>query len=114
MNTHINNVHILGILGKDVTIATFDSGKKKASLSVATTAFYKNFKGEEGSSTVWHNIIAWGDLAEKMAELKKGMKVEFKGSINNRSYKDKQGNTKYITEILCSEFTKLDKTAPLV
>ncbi len=102
--TNTNFVQLTGHIGKDVQLMEFESGKKKASFSMATTSFYKNIKGEDITSTTWHNVVAWGNLAEKLSTLQKGAKVEVKGSINNRSYKDKEGNTKYLTEINCNEF----------
>jgi single-strand DNA-binding protein len=102
--TQTNFVQLTGHLGKDVQLTQFENGKKRATFSMATTTFYKNYKGEDVSSTTWHNIVAWGNLAEKLSTLQKGAKVEVKGSINNRSYKDKEGNTKYITEVNCNEF----------
>jgi single-strand DNA-binding protein len=103
MQTQTNYVQLTGNLGKDVQMMTFDNGKKKASFSLATTSSYKNPKGEEVTNTTWHNIVAWGNIADIASNYKKGARVEIKGSINNRSYKDKDGNTKYITEINCYE-----------
>jgi single-strand DNA-binding protein len=105
-----NFVQLTGHLGKDVQMTQFDNGKKRASFSMATTATYKNYKGEDVSSTTWHNIVAWGNLADKLSNLTKGSKVEIKGSINSRSYKDKEGNLKYITEINCNEFATINNT----
>jgi single-strand DNA-binding protein len=103
MQTQTNYVQLTGNLGKDVQIMTFENGKKKASFSLATTSSYKNFKGEEVTNTVWHNIVAWGNAADIASLHKKGSRVEIKGSINNRSYKDKEGVTRYVTEINCYE-----------
>ena len=64
MNTLINNVHLIGNLGKNVELKNFDSGSKKASFSLATTESYKNQKGEYVKNTQWHNIVAWGNTAE--------------------------------------------------
>ncbi len=99
MSTHTNTVHLIGNLGKDPQVTTFESGKKKASLTLATNESYKNQKGETVENTTWHNVVLWGALADKVALLKKGQKIEVKGSLSNRSYQDKDGNKRYITEI---------------
>ena len=114
MNTLKNSVQLIGNLGRDVQITTFDSGNKKASFSLATTEVYKNQKGELVKNTQWHNIIAWGRNAELLAKaLTKGSKVALQGMINYRTYEDKEGVTKSITEILVSEFMRITE-APKV
>ncbi|MFM2395307.1 MAG: hypothetical protein RLZZ546_3290 [Bacteroidota bacterium] len=110
----MNSVQLTGLMGKDAQVSTFDSGKKKVSFSLATTESFTNFKGEQVSNTTWHNITAWGNVAEKMENLVKGTKISIKGSISNRSYKDKEGNTKYISEIIANEFSKEEKAAALI
>jgi single-strand DNA-binding protein len=106
-----NSVQLIGNLGKDVEIRSFDSGSKKATLALATTEYYKNNKGELVKNTQWHNLVAWGKNAEMMAKvLTKGSMVAVAGSLSNRSYTDSSGQTRYITEVLVSEFMKLDKS----
>lgn len=109
----MNSVQLTGLMGKDAQISTFESGKKKVSFSLATNESFTNFKGEQVSNTTWHNIVAWGGVAEKMENLVKGTKLTIKGSISNRSYKDKEGNTRYISEIIASEFIKEEKAVAL-
>lgn len=109
-NTHTNTVHLVGNLGKDVQISTFESGKKKASFSLATNESFKNLKGEMVTNTTWHNVVAWGNLADQIAGLTKGNKVEIRGSLSNRSYVDKEGQKKYITEIVALQITKMENT----
>lgn len=105
-----NSVHLIGNLGRDVEIRSFESGSKKASLTLATTEYYKNSKGELVKKTQWHNLVAWGKNAEAMAKvLTKGSLVAVAGSLSNRAYTDSSGQTRYITEVLVSEFMKLDK-----
>ena len=111
MNTLINNVHLIGNLGKNVELKNFDSGTKKASFSLATTESYKNQKGEYVKNTQWHNVIAWGRNAELIAKaLEKGSKVAIQGTLNYRTYEAK-GETKYITEILVTDFMKMNAEA---
>ena len=94
MNTLINNVHLIGNLGKNVELKNFDSGSKKASFPLATTESYKNTKGEYVKNTQWHNVIAWGRNAELIAKaLEKGSKVAIQGTLNYRTY-EARGETK--------------------
>lgn len=109
MITLTNSVNLVGNLGKDVQVTTFKTGSKKASFSLATSQKYKNIKGEEVINTIWHNIIAWGKNAELLANsLTKGNKVAITGTITNRSYEDKDGQKKNITEILVVDFMKIN------
>jgi single-strand DNA-binding protein len=104
MNSLRNRVQLIGNLGQDPEIKTLESGKKVAHFTLATKDDYKNNEGQKISETTWHNIVAWNgqaELAEKY--LKKGGQVAIEGKINYRSYEDKQGTTKYITEIVLNE-----------
>ena len=79
---------------------------------IATNDYYTNNKGEKIKQTEWHNLVAWGKTAEMMAEsLTKGNEIAIQGKLTSRSYEDKDGVTRYITEILVNEFYKLNKTA---
>jgi single-strand DNA-binding protein len=109
-NTHTNTVHLVGNLGKDVQVTTFESGKKKAAFSLATNESYKNQKGEMVSNTTWHNIIAWGNVADGIANLVKGNKVDIRGSLSNNSYTDKDGQKRYITQVVALQISKLETT----
>jgi single-strand DNA-binding protein len=107
-----NSVQLIGNIGKDITMATFDKGTKKASITIAVNEYYTNNKGEKVKQTEWHNLVAWGKTAELMAEtLSKGNEIAIQGKLSNRSYEDKEGNTKYITEVIVNEFYKLNKMA---
>ncbi|MEO9477093.1 MAG: single-stranded DNA-binding protein [Cyclobacteriaceae bacterium] len=106
-----NSVQLIGRLGNDPEIKTFESGKKMASISLATNETYTNNKGEKVEDTQWHNLVAWGkkaDIAEKY--LKKGAEIAIEGKLINRSY-EKDGVKKYITEISLNEILMLDKKA---
>jgi len=110
MNTLKNSVQLIGNLGKDVDFVKLESGSSKATFSVATNDYYKNNKGEKVQDTQWHNVVAWGKLAENMnLILSKGAQVLVKGKLGSRSYEDKKGETKYITEVIASEFVCFDK-----
>lgn len=111
-NSLKNSVQLIGNIGKDVILSTFDKGTKKVSLVIATNDYYTNNKGEKIKQTEWHNLIAWGKTAELMAEsLTKGNEIAIQGKLSNRSYEDKEGVTRYITEVIVNEFYKLNKTA---
>jgi single-strand DNA-binding protein len=100
-----NKVQLIGHLGKNPEIKIFESGRKKASFSIATNETYRNAKGEKVEETHWHNVIAWGKLAE-IAEkhFVKGKQLALEGKLVSRSYNDKDGSTKYISEIVMNEF----------
>ena len=91
----------MGNLGKDPEIRRLDDGRAVANFSVATSESYKNKSGEKVTNTEWHNVVLWSPLAE-IAEnyLKKGSQVYIEGKISNRSYEDKDGVKKYISEVV--------------
>jgi len=103
-----NKVQLIGRLGKTPEVKTFESGKKKANFTIATNESYRNARGEKITETQWHNIIAWGKTAE-IAEkyLTKGKEVAVEGKLVSRSYSDKDGIKKYITEVQVSELLML-------
>lgn len=108
-----NKVQLIGNLGHAPEIKTTEGGKKLARFSVATNESYRNAKGEKVTETQWHNLVAWGKVAE-IAEkfLVKGTEVAIEGKLVNRSYTDKQGVKKYITEVQVAEVLLLgDKSA---
>ncbi len=108
MNTLRNKVQLIGNLGNAPEIITLDSGKKLAKFSIATNESYKNAQGEKVQDTQWHNIIAWNKTAEFVEKyLEKGKEIAIEGKLTTRSYDDKDGNKRYITEIICSELLML-------
>lgn len=105
-----NKVQLIGNLGKDPEIINLNSGKKLAKFSLATSDAYRDSKGNLVENTQWHNIIAWGNQANHAEEfLKKGHEVAIDGKIVHRNYEDKNGDKKYITEIVVDQFLKLTK-----
>ena len=95
----INKVILVGNVGKDPVIRYFDKGVAKATFPLATSESYTNQQGETITSTEWHNIVLWRALAEVAEKtIKKGSQVYIVGKIKTRSYVDKDGNNKYITE----------------
>jgi single-strand DNA-binding protein len=106
----INKVILVGNVGKDPVIRYFDKGVAKATFPLATSESYTNQQGETITSTEWHNIVIWRALAEVAEKtVKKGAQVYIIGKIKTRSYVDKDGVNKYITEILADTLLLLDK-----
>jgi single-strand DNA-binding protein len=102
-----NSVQLIGRLGKDPEVRTFDSGKKQTSFSIATSDTYKNQKGEKIEETQWHNLVAWGKIADIAGQyLKKGNEVAIEGKLIHRAYEVK-GEKKYITEIVVNDLVML-------
>ncbi|XOV93361.1 MAG: single-stranded DNA-binding protein [Bacteroidota bacterium] len=104
-----NSVHLIGRLGNEPEIRSFDSGKKMATFSLATNETYYNNKGDKVEDTQWHNVVVWGkksDVVEKY--LKKGSEIAMEGKLINRSY-ESNGSKKYVTEISLNELYMLDK-----
>jgi single-strand DNA-binding protein len=107
-----NKVQLIGNLGNAPEVKTFESGKKMARFSVATHENYRNAKGEKVTDTQWHTLVAWGKVAEIVEKyLTKGKEVAIEGKLVNRSYNDKEGNKKYVTEIQVNELLLLGAKA---
>lgn len=106
----LNKVQLIGRLGKDPEIKYTNDNIPVAKFSLATTDTYKDKSGQKQESTEWHNIVCWRNLAE-IAEkyLTKGKQVYIEGKIKTRSWDDKDGVKKYITEIIADNFIMLDK-----
>ena len=106
----VNKVILVGHAGKDPVIRYFDKGVAKVTFPLATSESYTNQQGETITSTEWHNIVIWRALAEVAEKtVKKGSQVYIVGRIKTRSYVDKDGVNKYITEILADTLLVLDK-----
>jgi len=108
MNTMKNRVYLVGNLGNDPEIKSFGEGKQIARFSLATTESYKDANGKKTSSTMWHNLVAWNGTAAIVEKLlKKGSEVAIEGRLVNRSYDDKEGNKRYVTEVVVNELLLL-------
>src|SRR5512137_844125 len=106
----VNKVILVGNVGKDPVVRYFDKGVAKTTFPLATSETYTNQQGETITSTEWHNIVLWRALAEVAEKtVKKGTQVYIVGKIKTRSYVDKDGNNKYITEILADTMMVLEK-----
>ncbi|HAQ69342.1 MAG TPA: single-stranded DNA-binding protein [Flavobacteriales bacterium] len=110
MNALRNRVQLIGNLGMDPEVKSFDKDKKMAKISIATNEVYYNAKGEKVQDTQWHNIVMWGKTAE-IAEkyLKKGQEIAVEGKLVNRSWETKEGDKRYATEVVVSELVMLGK-----
>ena len=105
-----NSVKLIGHLGKDPEVKTFDSGKKMATFTIATSDSYKNPKGEKVQDTQWHNLVIWGKLADVAGQyLKKGSEIAIEGKLVHRTYETSAGEKRYITEINVNEMLMLGR-----
>ncbi len=105
MTTLRNRVQLVGNLGMNPEIVNFESGKKIAKFTVATNETFNNGNGKAKTETQWHNVVAWGKLAEiAESHLQKGKEVAIEGRLTYRQYEDKNKQTKYVTEIVLSNY----------
>lgn len=105
-----NKAQLIGNVGKDPEIRTFDNGDKIATFPFATSESWKDAQGEKKESTEWHNIVARKKNAELVEKyVRKGAKLAIEGKITSRKYQDRDGNDRYTTEIVIYSFLFLDK-----
>ena len=110
MNTLRNKVQLIGNLGNDPEIINLESGKTLAKFSIATNESYKNASGEKVTDTQWHNVVAWGKTAQIIEKyVSKGKEVAIEGKLTSRSYETKEGEKRYITEVVVNELLMLNK-----
>ena len=110
MSTLRNKVQLIGNLGQDPEIVNLESGKKLAKFSLATNESYKNAEGEKITQTDWHNLVAWNKTAEIIEKyVTKGKEIAIEGKLTSRSYEDKEGQKRYITEVVVNEILMLGK-----
>ena len=104
MSTLKNKVQLIGNVGNEPEITTLESGRKVAKFSMATNKFYKDSKGEKQQDTQWHSIVAWGKTADIIKKyVEKGKEIAIEGKLTARSYDDKDGVKRYVTEVVVSE-----------
>jgi single-strand DNA-binding protein len=110
MNAMKNRVQLIGHVGNDPEIKNLDGGKKVANLSIATNDSYKNDKGEKVEQTEWHKVVAWGKTAEFIEKyITKGKEIAIEGKLTHRSYEDKNGEKRYLSEVLATEIILFGK-----
>ena len=103
-----NKVQLIGNLGQNPEIKTLDGGKKLARFNIATNESYRNASGEKIIETQWHNLVAFGKLAEIVEKyMIKGSEVAVEGKLTYRTYNDKEGNKRHFTEIKVNELLML-------
>ncbi len=103
-----NKVTLIGHTGKDVEVVNFENGGMKASVTLATNDYYTNAQGEKVEDTQWHNLVAFGKVAEIMQKyVTKGKEIAVEGKLTYRSYDTQDGQKKYITEIRVDELVLL-------
>lgn len=109
----VNKVILIGNLGKDPELRYTPSGQAVANFSIATTDRWRDKDGQNQQRTEWHNIVTWGRQAEVANEyLKKGSPVYIEGRLQTRSWEDKDGNKRYITEIVARGMQLLGRRPP--
>lgn len=104
MNTLRNKVQLIGNVGNTPKVMELENEKKRVKFSLATNEVYRSATGEKITETQWHNIVAWNktaDIIEKFVQ--KGKEIAIEGRLTSRSYEDKEGNKKYITEVIANE-----------
>ncbi len=103
-----NRVQLIGNAGSDPEVKTLESGKKVAALTIATNEVYYKDNGDKVEQTEWHRITAWGKTAEILEKyVTKGKELAVDGKLTHRSYEDKNGDKKFITEIQVAEICLL-------
>ncbi|MFM9826158.1 single-stranded DNA-binding protein [Flavobacterium sp.] len=110
MNALKNRVQLIGHVGQDPEIKNLDGGKKVANFTIATNDSYKNENGEKVEQTEWHKVVAWGKTAEIIEKyVTKGKEIAIEGKLTHRSYDDKNGEKRYITEVVANDVLLLGK-----
>ncbi len=110
MNAMKNRVQLIGHVGQQPEIKTFEKGKKVATITLATNDYYTNEKGEKIEQTEWHRVVAWGKTADIIEKLvTKGKEIAIDGKLTHRSYDDKEGIKRFITEVVANEVLLLGK-----
>jgi len=110
MNALRNKVQLIGHVGNDPEVKNFETGKKLANLTIATNEVYKNDKGEKVEETQWHKVVAWGKPAEIIEKyVTKGKEIAVEGKLVHRSYDDKNGDKRYVTEVVVNELLLMGK-----
>jgi single-strand DNA-binding protein len=104
-----NRVQLIGFLGQEIEIKEYAEGKKMARMSMATHEYRKDDDGKKETVTTWHNLLAWGKTAEVMAKIfSKGQRLYVEGKLAYREYTGKDDVKRNTTEIVVSDFKKLE------
>ncbi|HZV69014.1 MAG TPA: single-stranded DNA-binding protein [Saprospiraceae bacterium] len=104
-----NRVQLIGFLGQEIEVKEYAEGKKRAHMSMATHESRKAEDGKRETITTWHNLIAWDKTAEVMAKIfSKGQRLYIEGKLSYREYTTGDNVKKQVTEIVVSDFKKLE------
>jgi len=110
MNAMKNKVQLIGHVGQEPEIKTFGEGKKVANITLATNDYYINAKGEKVEDTQWHKVKAWGKVADIIEKyVVKGKEIAIEGKLIYSDYQDKEGNKRYVTEVVANDILLLGK-----
>lgn len=105
-----NSVQLIGHVGQEPEIKTLEGGKKVATISIATNEVSYRENGDKVEQTQWHRVSAWGKTADIIEQyVTKGKEIAIEGKLTHRSYDDKDGNKKFITEVVANEVLLLGK-----
>ncbi|TZF86076.1 single-stranded DNA-binding protein (plasmid) [Pedobacter sp. BS3] len=105
-----NSVRLAGFLGNQPEVKVVGDNKKLVRVSLATNDTYRNDKGELVKDTQWHNLVLWNKNAQLAEQyLNKGSEITVEGKLTSRSYTDKEGQKRYVTEILVSEILMMGR-----
>jgi len=105
-----NHVRLVGHLGQKPNVMSTDNGVSVSTVSLATHDIYKDKQGQKVENTTWHNIVAFGSIADLLGKyLKKGAHVMVLGRLVTKQYTDRNGVDKYVTEVICEDILFLDK-----
>ena len=105
-----NRVQLIGRVGQDPEVKTLEGGKKLATITIATNDVYYKENGDKVEKTEWHRVTAWGKTAEIIEKyVTKGKEIAIEGKLTHRSYDDKDGVKRFITEVVANEVLLLGK-----
>lgn len=112
----LNKVILIGRFGKDPEVTTFENGNRKVTVTLATSERYRDRENNWIEQTDWHNIVAWGNLANDIADHKrnyfKGDLMYVEGKLRTRQYNDPQGNVRYVTEVVADKMMQMAPSKP--
>ena len=110
LNAMRNKVQLIGHVGQDPEIKNLEGGKKLANITIATHDVYYKENGDKVENTEWHKVTAWGKTAEIIEKyVTKGKEVAVEGKLTHRSYEDKDGIKRYVTEVVVNELVLIGK-----
>nr|WP_314865627.1 single-stranded DNA-binding protein [uncultured Flavobacterium sp.] len=105
-----NRVQLIGRVGQDPEVKNLEGGKKVATITIATNDVYYNDNGDKVEQTEWHRVTAWGKTAEIIEKyVTKGKEIAIEGKLTHRTYEDKNGEKRYVTDIVANEVLLLGK-----